>query len=131
MNLKTASLVENFVKVALDEITNLKKDLVQLKDKEAEIAEEQERALHESLKLAAQALYDSDFISDEYDKKKFMKKAKEDVKYLSTVIQKICQASDVAAFGEVAQVKTAGDASDDPVMRKAFGYDVNYNLLDD
>jgi hypothetical protein len=131
MNPKTANLVEDFVKVALEEIDNLKTSLTQLKYKEAELAEKEERELHEALKLAAQALYDSDFISDEYDKKKFVKKAKEDVKYLSTVIQKICQASDVSTFGEVASVKTAGDNSDDPVMRKAFGYDVNYNLLDD
>lgn len=131
MNPKTAELIEDFVKVALSEIENLKKDLELQKNKEASLQEKETRDFHSSLKAAAQALYDSDFITDEYDKKKFVKKAKEDPKYLSTVIQKICQASDVAAFGEVASVKTAGDTADDPVMRKAFGYDVNYNLLDE
>jgi len=131
MNPKTAALIEDFVKVALSEIDRLKKDLELQKNKEASLREEENRNFCNSLKSAAQALYDSDFITDEYDKKKFVKKAQEDPKYLATVIQKICQASDVSGFGEVASVKTAGDNSDDPVMRKAFGYDVNYNLLDE
>jgi len=130
MNKETATLIENFVKVALFEIEDLQHSLDSLRDekhaKQAADAEE----LHHVLKQAAQALYDSDFINDEYDKKKFVKRAKEDQKYLATVIQKICQAADVAAFGSVASVKTAGEATDDPVMRKAFGYDANYNLLD-
>lgn len=131
MNKEIVTKFEDFVKTALAEIGDLKQQLTNLNEKTANALELRNEEFEHSLKQAATALYDSDFINDEYDKRRFIKKAKEDHKYLAEVIQKICQASDVAAFGSVASVKTAGDVSDDPVMRKAFGYDVNYNLLDE
>ncbi len=130
MNKEFLNQVELFVKVAMDEISALRAELSELEEKKAEETEERLEEIEHSLKKAATALYDSDFISDEYDKRKFVKKAKEDPMYLATVIEKICQAADVSTFGSVANVKTAGDNTD-PVMRKAFGYDSNYNLLDE
>lgn len=131
MNKEVTTKFEEFVKTALEEIADLKQQLSTLNEKVAAEQEARDEEFEHSLKKAASALYDSDFINDEYDKRRFIKKAKEDHKYLAEVIQKICQASDVSAFGSVANVKTAGDLQDDPVMRKAFGYDVNYNLLDE
>lgn len=131
MNKEITSKFEEFVKTALEEIADLKQQLASLNEKEAAEKEERDEEFEHALKKAASSLYDSDFINDEYDKRRFIKKAKEDNKYLAEVIQKICQASDVSAFGSVANIKTAGDFQDDPVMRKAFGYDVNYNLLDE
>jgi hypothetical protein len=131
MNKEITAKFEEFVKIALEEIDELKAQLNSTNEKSANEKELRDEAFDHALKQAATALYDSDFINDEYDKRRFVKKAKEDHKYLAEVIQKVCQAADVAAFGSVANVKTAGDAGDDPVMRRAFGYDVNYNLMDE
>jgi len=131
MNKEVFEKFEVFTKTALEEIADLKQQLSSLNEKVAAEKEARDEEFEHSLKKAANSLYDSDFINDEYDKRRFIKKAKEDHKYLAEVIQKICQASDVSAFGSVANIKTAGDLQDDPVMRKAFGYDVNYNLLDE
>jgi DNA-binding phage protein len=131
MNKEITSKFEEFVKIALEEIDELKQELKGVNEKIANDAEVRDEEFEQALKQAAAALYDSDFINDEYDKRKFVKKAKENHKYLAEVIQKVCQAADVSTFGSVANVKTAGDVSDDPVMRRAFGYDVNYNLLDE
>ena len=130
MDKETYLKIEEFVKQAMEEIADLKTQLSSLYEKQAEEAAERDEDFDHALKVAANALYDSDFINDEYDKRRFIKKAKEDHKYLASVIQKICEAADVSTFGSVASVKTAGE-SVDPVMRKAFGYDVNYNLLDE
>jgi DNA repair exonuclease SbcCD ATPase subunit len=131
MNKETQSQIEEFVKKAMEEISYLRSQLAEANEKKAAEQEERDEELSHAVKQAAAALYDSDFINDEYDKRRFVKKATQDPKYLATVIQKICQAADVSTFGEVANVKTAGDLTDDPVMRKAFGYDANYNLLDE
>ena len=131
MNKEITSKFEEFVKIALEEIDELKQELKGVNEKIANDAEVRDEEFEQALKQAAAALYDSDFINDEYDKRKFVKKAKENHKYLAEVIQKVCQAADVSTFGSVASVKTAGDVADDPVMRRAFGYDVNYNLLDE
>ena len=131
MNKEMTSKFEEFVKIALAEIDELKQQLNGVNEKIANDEEVRDEEFEQALKQAAAALYDSDFINDEYDKRKFVKKAKENHKYLAEVIQKVCQAADVSTFGSVASVKTAGDVSNDPVMRRAFGYDVNYNLLDE
>jgi hypothetical protein len=131
MNKEMTSKFEEFVKIALAEIDELKQQLKGVNEKIASDKEVRDEEFEQALKQAAAALYDSDFINDEYDKRKFVKKAKENHKYLAEVIQKVCQAADVSTFGSVASVKTAGDVSNDPVMRRAFGYDVNYNLLDE
>lgn len=121
--------IEQFVKIALDEIAGLRQ---QLQAQQVKIAEAnlQEKELERALKKAAQAMYDSDFINDEDEKALFVKKAKEDSKYLATVIERVCNAADVSYMGKVASVKTAPQ-TDDPVMRRAFGYSSYDMLLDD
>lgn len=122
--------IENFVKVALSEISTLKGQVEELQTKEAEETSRQDKELEQALKKAAEAMYSADFINDEDEKSLFVKKAKEDSKYLAKIVEKVCNAADVAYMGKSASVKSSNQ-TDDPVMRRAFGYDVNYSLLDD
>lgn len=122
--------IEQFVKVALAEISELKTQLSEEQVKKAKAAELQNRELEQALKKAAQAMYNSDFINDEEEKALFVKKAQEDAKYLAKVVERVCAAADVSYMGKVASVKAAPQ-TDDPVMRRAFGYGGYDNLLDD
>lgn len=122
--------IENFVKVALSEISDLQEQVTKLQTKKAEEQAYQNKSLDEALKKAAEAMYSSDFINDEDEKVAFIKKAKEDSLYLAKVVERVCNAADVAYMGKAATVKSS-NASEDPVMRRAFGYDGNYSLLED
>ena len=122
--------IENFVKVALEEIESLNKQVTNYKIKEAEESLRQDKELEVALKKAAEAMYNSDFITDEDEKSLFVKKAKEDSKYLAKIVERVCNAADVSYMGKSASVK-ASTQSDDPVVRRAFGYDATYSLLDE
>jgi FtsZ-binding cell division protein ZapB len=121
--------IENFVKVALDEIAYLNNSLKELSEKKAQQLSAYNNSLNTSLEKAAEALYSADFIMDEEEKQAFVKKAKEDVNYLAKTLERVCKASDVAYLGKVASVKSSVP-SEDPVMKRAFGYD-SYSLLED
>jgi|LauGreDrversion4_2_1035121.scaffolds.fasta_scaffold05142_3 formate-dependent nitrite reductase cytochrome c552 subunit len=121
--------IEEFVKVALSEISELQNKLSSLQVKQAADLAQQDRELDSVLKKAAEAMYNSDFINDEDEKAMFVKKAKEDSKYLAQVVERVCNAADVAYMGKVATVKSSIQ-SDDPVMRRAFGNGGSYSLLD-
>jgi hypothetical protein len=122
--------VATFVNVALSEISQLSKKVAAYESKKAEEDRQENIALEGALKKAAEAMYNSDFINDEEEKTLFVKKAKEDALYLAKVVERVCNAADVAYMGKSASVKSSNQ-SDDPVMRRAFGYDNNYSLLDD
>lgn len=122
--------VATFVNIALSEINQLNEKLAAYENKQAEEAKQTDAALDGALKKAAEAMYNSDFINDEDEKSLFVKKAKEDALYLAKVVERVCNAADVAYMGKSASVKSSNH-SDDPVMRRAFGYDNNYSLLDD
>lgn len=122
--------VESFVKIALAEISDLNEKVKFYQNKQAEEKVIRDKELDFALKKAAEAMYNSDFINDEDEKALFVKKAKEDSRYLAKIIERVCNASDVAYMGKVASVKSSTH-SEDPVMRRAFGYDNNYNLLDE
>ena len=122
--------IEQFVKVALAEIADLKQQLYTQQIKKAAALEQQDKEFDTALKKAAQAMYNSDFINDEDEKALFVKKAREDSKYLAKVVERVCAAADVSYMGKVASVKTSPQ-TDDPVMRRAFGYSSYDNLLDD
>jgi hypothetical protein len=126
MTKQALAKIENFVKIALDEISELSTKVAELEN--SKISKDKE--LDNALKKAAEAMYSSDFINDEEEKLSFMKKAKEDPKYLARVVERVCQAADVAYMGKAATVKASNHA-DDPVLRRAFGYDQNYSLLED
>jgi FtsZ-binding cell division protein ZapB len=122
--------IENFVKTALSEISDLQEQVTELQTKKAEEQASQNKSLEEALKKAAEAMYSSDFINDEDEKRAFVKKAKEDSLYLARVVERVCNAADVAYMGKSATVKSS-NTSEDPVMRRAFGYDGSYSLLED
>jgi predicted urease superfamily metal-dependent hydrolase len=122
--------IEEFVKIALDEISDLTEQVNNYKTKEASVLVQKDRELDAALKKAAEAMYSSDFINDEDEKALFIKKAKEDSKYLAKIVERVCNAADVAYMGKSASVKSSNH-TDDPVMRRAFGYDNNYSLLDE
>lgn len=122
--------IQAFVKVALSEIADLKSQLTSVQIKEASTRSKQDKELDAVLRKAAEAMYSSDFINDEDEKALFVKKAKEDATYLAKIVERVCNASDVAYMGKVATVKSSTQ-SDDPVMRRAFGYSNGYSLLDD
>jgi hypothetical protein len=130
MTNEATSKIEEFVKVALLEIQDLKDQLHTYQEKEAAERYKKDQETEAALKKAADALYNSDFITDSEEKEIFLKKAKEDLGYLAKIVERVCTASDVAYMGKVATVKSAG-VSEDPVMRRAFGYDQNYSLLDE
>ena len=122
--------IETFVKVALSEISELQQKVTELQTKQASQSANLDSALDNALKKAAEAMYNSDFINDEDEKKAFVKKAKEDSLYLAKVVERVCNAADVAYMGKSASIK-ASTPSEDPVMRRAFGYGDSYMLLED
>lgn len=126
MTKQALAKIEDFVKVALDEISELSDKVAELETSKVSTDKELDKAL----KKAAEAMYSSDFINDEEEKLTFMKKAKEDPKYLAKIVERVCQAADVAYMGKTATVK-ASTHTDDPVLKRAFGYDQNYSLLED
>ena len=126
MTKQALAKIEDFVKVALDEISELSDKVAELENSKVSADKELDKAL----KKAAEAMYSSDFINDEEEKLTFMKKAKEDPKYLAKIVERVCQAADVAYMGKTATVK-ASNHTEDPVLRRAFGYDQNYSLLED
>lgn len=122
--------VASFVKVALSEIDQLSRKLASYENQQALADKQADAALDNALKKAAEAMYNSDFINDEDEKSSFVKKAKEDSLYLAKVVERVCNAADVAYMGKTASVKSSTQ-SDDPVMRRAFGYGNSYSLLDE
>lgn len=122
--------IESFVKTALSEIDVLTRQLHELKTKEAAEQHNKDSELESALKKAANAMYEADFINDEEEKTLFVKKAQQDAKYLARVVERVCNAADVAYLGKSASVKSSNQ-TDDPVMRRAFGYDSNYSLVDE
>jgi predicted urease superfamily metal-dependent hydrolase len=122
--------VENFVKVALSEISDLQQKVSALQVKQAEEVLQSNREFEAALKKAAEAMYNSDFINDEDEKMNFVKKAQQDPKYLARMVERVCNAADVSYMGKSSSVKSS-TPSDDPVMRRAFGYGGSYSLLDD
>jgi competence transcription factor ComK len=98
--------------------------------KEATTATKYDKELSAALKKAAEAMYSADFINDEDEKTLFVKKASHDPVYLAKIVERVCNAADVAYMGKSATVKSSNQ-SDDPVLRRAFGYDSSYSLLDE
>jgi hypothetical protein len=130
MTKEALNKIEQFVKVALTEIGDLKRQLTEQQTKQASDSQIRDREVEAALKKAAEAMYNSDFINDEDEKALFVKKASTDMKYLANIVERVCNAADVAYMGKSATVKSSGQ-SDDPVVRRAFGYSGSYNLLDD
>lgn len=73
----------------------------------------------------ATALYnaDLDFVTGDFDHRKFIKLASEDPTYLAKTFEKVCNAADVSLIGKPARVAAIKkQASFDPVYVHAFGF---------
>ena len=130
MTKQALAKIETFVKTALSEISDLKEQVKDYQTKQTAEEIKKNRDFEQALKKAAEAMYSADFINDEDEKSLFVKKAKENVVYLANIVERVCNASDVAYMGKAANVKSSNQF-EDPVMRRAFGYDSNYSLLDE
>jgi hypothetical protein len=131
MNPKLLEKVAGFIKLAINQTGELEADNLALRKKlacEAIDQEKYELALHKT----ADALYDSDFITDETEKKTFLRKAAEDPVYVVRFLEKVCEQADVAQMGKPARIKAVDkEASLDPVMMRAFGYHSAAGLVDE
>jgi hypothetical protein len=131
MNNNFLSAVANFVKLAIDSTEDLQ-DQVLAHKKAAAIEHLNEEKYRIELHKAADSLYDSDFLTDEQEKRKFLRKAAEDKVYVVRTLQKVCEAADVAQIGKPARVAARPKQAEyDPVMAAAFGYDSNRGIMDE
>ena len=131
--------VSDFVKIAVseadrleDKTAELEAEVLRFRRKEACEAIASSR-LDMALKTAADALYDADFITDETERRNFLKKAREDSSYLARTLEKVCNAADVALIGKPARVanRQQKQADFDPIMAKAFGYSQDASIIDE
>ena len=119
-NSQLLSQVAAFIKVAVDTNEELEGTLLELRKKQAAEALDQDR-YELALKKAADVLYDSDFLTDEREKRTFIRKAAEDPSYVVRMLENVCQASDISQLGKVAKVSARPkEAAFDPVMARAF-----------
>ena len=119
-----------FIKLAIDQTEQLEDTVVTLKKQAAVKELDQERYVL-ALRKVADALYDTDFLTDDTEKRVFVKKASEDPTYVVRFLEKVCNAADVASMGKPAKVRLPPkEAAYDPVMAKAFGWRPS-SVLDD
>ena len=134
--------VASFVKVAIDETEEQRFTLFQFQKKEAALKQklaEEEKAKEEnsrqyfrSLDKAAEALYKTDFITDEFERREFVKRAQQNPGYLASVIEKLCKAADVALIGSPARVAVKRSEDEiDPVRARAFGLSNSSSVIFD
>lgn len=118
------SKVAQFVKLAIDQLDTRQEEIVEMR-KTAAAEVFRREAFQTSLEKAARALYNADFITDDLERKRFLKKATDDPSYLSSVIVKVCNAADVALIGSPARVAVRQKQGEefDPVKARAFGAD--------
>lgn len=131
MNNNFLTQVAQFVKLAIDSNDELQERLYN-QQKQAAVKDLDKEKFRVALHKAADALYDSDFLTDEHEKKMFLKKATEDPIYVVRTLEKVCEAADVAQIGRPARVAARPkEAEYDPVMAAAFGYDTAKGIIDD
>ena len=122
--------VASFVKIAVDLNEHQQDELLSMK-KQAAVDELNHQKYRAALSKAADALYDTDFLTDELEKRTFLKKAAEDPIYVVRFLEKVCEAADVAQIGRPARVAARHkEAEYDPVMARAFGY-AHRDIVDD
>lgn len=119
-----------FTSLVVAELNHLRSQVANNLQKEAGIANGKVQYKAAVSKVAA-ALYNSDleFVTGDFDHRKFIKLASEDPTYLARTFEKVCNAADVSLIGKPARVAAMKkQASYDPVYASAFG---NKNLIED
>ena len=134
MNNNFLTQVSEFVKLAIDasalQAQQLNDQVFELK-KQAAIRDLEREKYRVALVKAANVLYDTDFLTGEEEKKTFLRKAAEDPLYVLRVLEKVCEAADVAQIGKPARIAAKPkEAEYDPVMEAAFGYQSGRDLTD-
>lgn len=120
-----------FIKLAIDVNDDLQDELISQK-KAAAIEELNKEKYRTALHKAADALYDSDFLTDEHEKRTFLRKAAEDPVFVVRTLEKVCEAADVAQIGRPARIAARPkEAAYDPVMEAAFGIGSRRDIIDD
>lgn len=116
------SKVAEYVEVVQDHLHKQAGELTALQD-EAWRRESGELAYRQQLKKAAQVLYDTDFFTEDLERKKFLKEAAADPMVVVATLIKVCHAADVALIGTPARVALKNKQGDefDPVKARAFG----------
>ena len=123
--------VASFVKIAVDLNEHQQDELYAMK-KQAAIEEINKDKYRAALSKTAEALYSSDFLTDEQEKRTFLKEAAKDPVYVVRFLEKVCEAADVAQIGKPARVAARPkEAEYDPVMARAFGYAHGRDIIDD
>ena len=132
MDNKFLQTAAQFIKLAIDVNDDLQDQLLSQK-KAAAVDELNKEKYRVALTKAADALYDTDFLTDETEKRTFLRKAAEDPIYVVRTLEKVCEAADVAQIGRPARVAARPkEAEEDPVMIAAFGGGSSFrNLIDD
>jgi len=122
--------IAEFTNIALKEIGTLEGQVSYLR-KQATVSQIEKERFQLVLEKAADALYNTDYITDSYAKKDFIKKALADNSYVARVLIKVCDAAEVAQIGAPARVTRVKPAEYDPVMAKAFGTSKYSSILED
>ena len=123
--------VANFVKIAVD-LNEQQQDELYAMKKQAAIEEINKDKYRAALRKTAEALYNADFLTDEQEKRNFLKEAAKDPVYVARYLEKVCEAADVALIGKPARVAARPkEAEYDPVMARAFGYNQGRDIIDD
>lgn len=119
-----------FTKLVVSELKGLREQNSFFMKKQASADSEQER-YQASLIKVANALYNSDleFVTGDFDRRKFIKRAMEDPSYLAKTLEKVCNAADVSLIGKPARVAAHNKVASyyDPVHARALGYDKGSN----
>ena len=119
-----------FTSLVVAEVNNLRAQVQSHLQKEASV-ETDKGQYKQAVTKVANALYNSDldFITGDFDHRKFIKRASEDPSYLARTFEKVCNAADVSLIGRPARVAAIKkQASFDPVYARAFG---QTNTIDD
>lgn len=119
-----------FTSLVVAELNYLRSQVQNNLNKEAS-AEAKNAKYKASVEKVAYALYNSDldFVTGDFDHRKFIKTALEDPSYLARTFEKVCNAADVSLIGRPARVAAINkQATVDPVYARAFG---NKQLSDD
>ena len=131
MNNNFLTKVAEYVRLSIDSNLLLQEKLYQ-QQKEAAVKDLNKEKYLFAIQKAADALYDTDFLTDEHEKRMFLRKAAEDPVYVVRTLEKVCEAADVAQIGKPARVAARPkEAEYDPVMAAAFGYDSAKGIIDD
>ena len=121
--------VAQFTKVAVNSMKSLESDIADRNEKIAEYDQKFEE-YQTVLKKVAKVLYDTDFITDEDERRSFLKKANDNPAYLANILIKTCNAADVSFLGKASKVKVSS-YDNDPIAARAFGWGSNTSLIDD